>query len=243
MNLQIIIPFFNESKRVNSHIAILKDIINCHSVDIIYVDDGSSDNTATILEKELKTIDSNDFSYKVLIQESNQGKGFAVKRGVAEASSTYCLYTDFDFSIDPMQISTFYNIALTANGPVIVMASRRKDSDVVKAQSILRKLFGRVFNHMMKLIINIPFQDTQCGFKLFDTETAKEIFAKLETKGFAFDVEVIKRAFDKNVTIIEKGVAITNDDENSTVNIFVDPIKMLWELLKLRVSLSRSRNE
>lgn len=239
--ISIVVPFFNEERRVGDSIRLIKKFLKVNSdIDVLYVDDGSSDNCREMLELEIskeefqRFLKEADNSVSVIGYKKNLGKGGAVKFGMMQASGDYCLYTDFDFSIALEKIPVFVKRLEGQGKSGLVIASRFEEGTVHKKQSLLRRFMGRAFNYIMKFILTLPVKDTQCGFKLLDQKSAKMIFEQVETKGFSFDVEVILWAYKFGIPVLEEGVDITNDDERSTVNVFIDPIKMLWELIKIK---------
>lgn len=245
-NISIVIPFYNESKRLSNHLALLSRYLsNRFDIEIYYVDDGSTDGTLLKLQEELTKLKNQQSCAQLLFHfhsyTPNRGKGNAVKEGMVRASGKYIFFTDFDFSISLSEIDKFVEKAKGMGPRAVVVASRKENSVVLQRQTLLRRFMGRIFNKIMKLIINLPVKDTQCGFKLFDHETARLIFPKLMTKGFAFDVEVLKTAQLNGIPIAECGVEISHDDINSTVNIYLDPLRMICDLLKLRWRLFLDR--
>ncbi|MBF0299658.1 MAG: glycosyltransferase [Oligoflexia bacterium] len=243
--LSIVVPLYNETPRIDHSIdTILNFLKNKERIELLYVDDGSTDNSLHTLQnkidKHVVNLNGQLSNIKInfLRLEKNQGKGGAIKTGVLHASNDYILYTDFDFAISLNEIEKFLHEVLNLpQKKGIVIASRKEDSSILKNQSLPRKIMGRVFNFMMKCLVSLPVKDTQCGFKLFDKKTTKEIFPHLKISGFAFDVEILKLAYHLKIPVIEKGVEIFFDDQYSTINIFVDPLKMLFDLFKLRVSI------
>jgi glycosyltransferase involved in cell wall biosynthesis len=231
--LSIIIPYFNESRRTDRNVNLLTKFLSAHpEYEVIYVNDGSEDGTEALLHSWYKT-EKVISQIKFVANPENLGKGGAIQNGVNHATGEYIMFTDFDFSISLDEIARFLvEMKKIKRGAVI--ASRKELSVVLQKRSFLRQLMGTIFNKVMKIIVYLPLKDTQCGFKMFDHDTAKKVFPLLKTHGFAFDVEVLKRIHRLNLPILERGVEITNDDKYSTVNIYLDPFKMIWQLLKLR---------
>ena len=231
--LSIVIPYFNESRRTDRNVNMMTAFLKLHPhYEVIYVNDGAEDGTEALLHSWYKT-EAVLSQIKFVANPENLGKGGAIQNGMSHATGEYVMFTDFDFSISLDEIAKFLvEMKKIKRGAVI--ASRKELSVVLQKRSFLRQIMGTIFNKVMKVIVYLPLKDTQCGFKMFDLETAKLVFPKLKTHGFAFDVEVLKRIHLLKLPIIEKGVEITNDDKYSTVNIYLDPMKMIWQLMKLR---------
>ena len=241
--VSLVVPFYNEKNRIDHSMeSLLKFLQDNKKMEIIYVDDGSSDGSMEIIKKKLQerrvSFNLPEIEFNFVKNEINQGKGAAVKNGVLASNGDYIIYTDFDFAISLGEIKNFVDeIEKLPNQRGVVIASRRESSALLENQSILRRFLGKVFNSFMKMIINLPIKDTQCGFKMFDRKSAFVLFPSIKINGFAFDVELLKRAYRNKIPVVEKGVEVYFDDKHSTVNIFLDPLKMIKDLVFFRFRL------
>src|SRR3989338_11235326 len=190
MYLSVIIPAYNEEKNiektVRSIFGYLKEKIPEH--EIIVVTDGSTDNTANIIQS-LK----NDISTLELIEiKENRGKGSAVKTGMLKAKGDFQLFTDADnsTSIDHIEKMT----PLLKEGYAVVIASIAVPGHKVAAGSepAWRRVFGKLGNLFIQIMAVPGIHDTQRGFKIFTAEAAEKIFPKLTIERWGFDVEVLK---------------------------------------------------
>lgn len=228
--LSIVIPAYNEEKRIGLSLRKIIDYLELRnfSAEIIVVDDGSSDRTAEISREILA-----DWSVSQVISfPENRGKGAAVKEGVLKAGGELVLFTDADLSTPIEELEKF--LPLTEQGFDLVIASRAlPESEIRKRQSWLREHMGKSFNLLVRLLLLNGIKDTQCGFKLFKKEAAREIFSRLQTTGFAFDVEVLLLARKLGYKIAQVAVVWINSPE-SRVRLFRSSIQMLWELLKIK---------
>jgi len=227
--ISVIIPAFNEEKRLPDTI---DEIINYFkhlklTFEIIIIDDGSTDSTKDIILKKYNFKNINYLRNKI-----NKGKGFSIKKGVLNAKGDLILFTDADLSTP---IFEFEKLKEYLNkGYDIAIASRAlKFSKIEKHQNILRETMGKIFNLIVRLILLKEYHDTQCGFKLFKSTVAKEIFPKTTIDGFAFDVEILILAKILKFKVIETPVIWSNSPE-SKINPIKDSIKMLKDLIKLR---------
>ncbi|MGB9677763.1 MAG: dolichyl-phosphate beta-glucosyltransferase, partial [Candidatus Ratteibacteria bacterium] len=190
MEISVIIPAYNEEKRI---LKTLKRVYNYFkskncNFEIIVVDDGSKDKTFDVV----MNFANGRKEIKILKHEKNMGKGAAVKTGVLSATGDLVLFTDADLSTP---IEEFEKLKKSIeNGYDIAIGSRGlKESKIVIPQVWYRRIIGRIFPLLVRLIVINDFRDTQCGFKLFKNEVSKKIFKELKTDGFAFDVEVLAR--------------------------------------------------
>lgn len=244
--LSIVIPFFNEQLKLKQSVEeLFRYLKNEQDLEIVYVDDGSTDGTTDALQTAVHDHDSfkdlNNISFTFHRYEDNRGKGGAIIEGVKLAKGKNILFCDFDFAVSLDNISRFLEeMNALPNQRGAVIASRREDSTAFQKRSFLRKIMGEVFHLVMRMIVRIPVKDTQCGFKMFDTETAKLAFGKLKTRGFTFDVEVLLHILNQKLPIKEKSVVIDKNDPHSTINVYLDPFKMIYELLLIRLRQFKS---
>jgi dolichyl-phosphate beta-glucosyltransferase len=130
--------------------------------EVIVVDDGSSDDTATIVRK------SNIKGLRFLQNPQNQGKGFTVRNGVLASSGNYVLFTDADLSAPIEELPKLFNIAVSENADVVIGSRAIDRSYIEKHQSPFREIGGIAFNLMVRTFLGLGLHDTQCGFKLFN---------------------------------------------------------------------------
>jgi len=230
MEISIVIPAYNEEKRIGKTLERVYEYFKKKKTEfeIIVVDDGSNDRTVEIVEK----FSSDKKEIRILKHEKNMGKGKAVKTGILDAKGNLILFTDADLSTP---IEEFEKLKKKIeNGYDIAIGSRAlKGSKIVIPQPFYRRIIGRIFPLLVRLIVIKDFKDTQCGFKLFKKEVAKKIFSQLKTEGFAFDVEVLARGKKENFKIAEVGVLWYNSPE-SKVSILKSPFKMFLELNRIK---------
>jgi len=228
--LSIVIPAYNEEKRIGQSLQGIKDYLKKkdYEAEIIVIDDGSSEATAEISRRILS-----DWPLaEVISLRKNCGKGAAVREGMLKARGQLILFTDTDLSTPIEELEKF--LPLAVEGYEVVIGSRAlPGSEIRKRQSWLREHLGKFFNLMVRLSVMKGIKDTQCGFKLFKKEAAKEIFSRLQTTGFAFDVEALLLARKLGYKIAQVPVVWINSPE-SRVRLFRSSIRMLWELFKIK---------
>lgn len=205
----IIIPAWNEAhtiaRAVRETSALLAELEG--SSEIIVVDDGSADETHTIVTGLSNEMPSN-VSLRCLRLTHNQGKGAALQAGVSVAQGTYVAFLDADLATRPKELRQGFALLETAD---IAIGSRRvPQASIQKPQTQLRSLAGQCFNLIVRLWLNLPYRDTQCGCKAFRADVAKRLFGELTTTGWAFDVELLCRARELSYRIVEFPVLWTN---------------------------------
>jgi len=230
MDISIVIPAYNEEKRLGATLEKVHNYFKKKGIpfEIIVVDDGSKDGTINLV----KNFAIDHPEVKLRCHLKNKGKGAAVKTGVLAAEGDIILFTDADLST-PIEEFEKLKQAIE-NGYDIAIGSRGvKNSKIVIPQPFYRRIVGRFFPFLVRLLVIKDFKDTQCGFKLFKKNSAKTIFSKLSTSGFAFDVEVLAMAKKENFKIEEIGVVWYNYYD-SKVSVLKAPLKMFLELNRIK---------
>ncbi|WP_167632073.1 dolichyl-phosphate beta-glucosyltransferase [Mariprofundus ferrooxydans] len=231
MNLSVIIPAFNEENRLPATLADAHDWLSANIRDgfeIVVVDDGSSDATS---EKVRALIDGMP-ELRLLQQPQNRGKGAAVRRGMLESVGQVRLFMDADHATHVCEVAKVLPV-MAAGADVVVASRQHPDSDIAQHQSWLREHMGQGFNLLMRVMVGLDMQDTQCGFKAFTAEAAEAIFSRQQLDGFSFDVEALFLANALGLETVEIPVRWVNEP-NSKVRMLMDPIKMFIDLMRIR---------
>ena len=231
-DLTIVLPAYNEEERIGPSLAAILAYTQRSSLsfEIIVVDDGSTDRTASVAGESLE---KSEASARVLVNGVNRGKGYSIRRGVLEARGEIVLVSDADLSA-PIEEADLLLEHFRRMGRGLVIGSRAlSDSNVEIHQSFLRETMGKVFNRIVRTITGLPFHDTQCGFKLMARRDVVPIFEKARIDGFSYDVELLYIAMRRGIPV--KEVAVTwRNAPGSKVGILSDPIKMLMDILRVR---------
>jgi glycosyltransferase involved in cell wall biosynthesis len=234
--LSIVVPAFNEASRIGDSMGRIDAFMRQSplSIELIIVDDGSIDNTAEVAGRaQVKGL-------RLVRNEKNHGKGYAVRQGVLAATGKFVLYTDADLSAPIEEVNKLLDVAIK-EGADVVIGSRSIDRKYIeKHQSPLRELGGIVFNLMVRLFLGLRLHDTQCGFKLFDRRRSRNSFEKLTTFGFGFDPELLFLAKRDGLSIREVPVRWSHM-EGSKINFFRDSIRMFSDLVRIRWNVAIGR--
>ena len=237
MKVSVIIPAYNEKKRLPRSLRIISNYLLSHalSYEIIVVSDGSTDNTAqTVKKMGLENI-------RLVEYHPNRGKGYAVRMGFQEAAGDVVLLSDADLSTPISEYGKLFSYF--QKGYEVVLGSRGlPESEVKLPQKCHRRFMGKTFNSMVQLFIVRGFQDTQCGFKLLSGKAVKEILPRMTLNGFAFDVELVLIAQKSGFKIIEVPVKWYNSPE-SRVLIWRDPLRMFAELFSIFIRSKTGKYE
>jgi len=217
-----VIPAYNEASVIQATIADVKKYLDLRGMiyEVIVVDDGSTDGTASIV----RAMPGVTF----IANEANRGKGYSVKRGVLAASGDLILFMDADNST---KIKELDRILHEIESNDIVIGSRAlANSQITVRQNIAKVSLGRLGNALIRLVLGLPFKDTQCGFKLFRRKV-QDIFRVMTLDRWGFDFELLFLASQKGYKIHESPVVWENNFDSkvrasSYFSTFFDMIKV-----------------
>jgi dolichyl-phosphate beta-glucosyltransferase len=230
-SLSIVIPAYNEESRLPKTFDRILQWLDEQGFkfrEVIVVDDGSSDATSGVVEEYSKP----PSPIRLLRNPGNKGKGYAVRHGVLDAEGEWILYTDADLST-PIEELQKLEAAAAQQNAVIAIGSRAVDRSLVAVhQSPFREYSGRFFNVVMRALTGLPFHDTQCGFKLYRADAAKDVFSRQEQDGFSFDVEDLVIAKKLGLRAVEVPVRWANVEGTKVT--LAQGLKSFTDLLQIR---------
>lgn len=236
ISLSIVIPAYNEAGRLPSTLEELRDFLERPGVrallgggvEILIVDDGSRDGTATAVAAHAELFEQG--TLRVHSLPANRGKGAAIRAGFERARYPWTLVADADGSTDWNDVLTFI-AELEKPGFADVQAiygSRHAHQAVVEGRSLKRFLGAWVLNRIICSLIGFPFKDTQCGFKLLRTEAARGYADYGRQDRFSWDIELLVYLKDRGRRVIELPVRWVHKD-GSKLRPIRDGIRMLRE--------------
>jgi dolichyl-phosphate beta-glucosyltransferase len=225
--LSLVIPAYNEEARLGATLQRVRGWLDSRGLraEILVVDDGSGDRTASIASAALDGTPGS-----VLGGEPNRGKGYAVRRGLLAARGRTVLITDADLSTPIEEYDKLADV-MRRHGLHVAIGSRALHGS--QGQNPLRQLMGKTFNRIMRGVTGLPFQDTQCGFKLLDRAATRPIAERMVVDRFAFDVELLYLCRRAGLRVEEVPVVWRNAS-GSKVSLLGDPLNMLWDVARLR---------
>jgi len=231
--LSVVIPAYNEEERIVKTLGRVSQYLECQSYDseLIVVDDGSTDQTVPVVLNFFKCIGKG-----TLLQNSrNRGKGYSVRKGVLNTCGQFVLFSDADLSTPIEDLAKL--LEAVQGGYDIAIGSRGlKTSDVQVHQPWYREYMGKTFNLIIRLLLLSHFHDTQCGFKCFRGDVARELFALQTLDHYSFDVEILLLAKLRHYQALEVPVQWMNEP-HSRVNAIKDSARMLKDVLTIRYKL------
>lgn len=228
-DLSIVIPSYNEELRLPETLERLAAFLpNLGAeTEILVVDDGSKDCTAEVAESFRKKFPS----LRVLSNSVNRGKGYSVRHGMQEARGRCVLFTDADLSAPIEEAPKLLEALKTYD---VAIGSRALDRSLISVhESRFREFAGIVFNTIVRLILRLPFVDTQCGFKAFRRDSCKIIFEQQRIERFGFDPELLYLARHHGLHTVEIPVHWAHSPATK-VNMLRDSIQMFLDVFTIR---------
>lgn len=235
--LSLVVPAFEESERLPRTLTAVAAALPrlADEVELIVVDDGSTDDTAELAERFAATA---PLPVRVVRLGRNRGKGAAVAAGVAAARHPLVAFTDADSPYDLESLVPMLAALASGRCDVAIGARDLPESQINRGYGALRFLSGQTFSMMTWLAIGLPFRDSQCGLKAFRTDAARRLFAMRTVDGFGFDFELLAAAVANGLRVERFPVRLTHDDD-SRIALIRDSLRMTRDLLHVRRNLKR----
>jgi glycosyltransferase involved in cell wall biosynthesis len=224
----VIVPAYDEADRIGQTIRRLAtglaEVAADGGVEMVVVDDGSSDATA-----DAALAAGAD---QVVVQPRNRGKGAAVRAGVLAARGRTVAFTDADLAYGPDQVLRV--LAAVEDGWDVAIGDRRHpDTRTLVPPSRLRRIGSRAINWLGYAVLLGSYRDTQSGLKAFRSDVARFVFARARVDGFAFDVELLHLVERHQLSLVEVPVEVTNSSR-STVRAARDALRQAGDLFRIR---------
>lgn len=226
--LSLVIPVYNEEKRIAKGLREILEFMKTQPYvwELIVVDDGSLDSTRNIAGKMLKDVKNGR-----IISSIHTGKGGAIKQGVMNAKGEWVIFLDIDLATPMAELPTFMDAR--SEYDILIGSRKMEGANVTVHQPKFREFGGKVFTWLTNRIATKGVSDITCGFKLFRTNLAKQLFRKSRLSDWSFDAEILFLAQKTGARIKEMPV-VWKDDPNTKVSLVRDTLNAFTGLLKIR---------
>ncbi len=235
MKISFVIPLYNEEKILPTVVPEIASYMETHFPDdheIIYVDDGSNDESLNILQK------MQNERTRILSYSPNRGKGHAVRRGMLAAEGDIVIFTDCDLAYGLDVVSEMAALFDGMSAHDVIIGSRSSHPRGYEGYGFFRKLASKLYMKILSLYGGCRCSDSQSGIKGFRKGAAQDVFSLAEVDRFAFDFEAILLAIHTGHDIFEMPVCIINH-RPSTIHFFKDTVRMLKDVGKIKKRIKR----
>jgi len=236
VDLSIVVPAYNEEHRLLPTLERLHRYLASQPLryEIVVVDDGSRDGTCALVERTIPAIPG----LRLVRQMPNRGKGAAVRTGMLAARGQIRVMCDADGSMPPEQLPALLAPIVACKASIAIGSRYAPGAKTDVKQPRYRVLWSRLCNKVIQRSLVPGVRDTQCGFKAFTAEAARDLFSRGRIDGWAFDLEILALARRRGFSIAEIGVE-WSDDGRSRVNPLKDMWKVIREALTIRKNLRK----
>ncbi len=237
--VSIVIPAYNEALRIEKT---LDRVLACvrdrqWDAEVLVVDDGSTDGTCEIVQRYM----AEHGCLHLVRNPGNRGKGYSVRNGLLQAAGEIVMFTDADLSA-PIEEAERLFAAIREGADVAIGSRWLERARQTIHQPMYRRFFGRCFNAVTRMVMGLPYADTQCGFKAFRRSAAQTIFRLQTIERWGFDPEILFIARRLRYRVVE--VPVTwGHDERSKISYLRDGAKMLEEMAIIRSNSLLGRYE
>jgi glycosyltransferase involved in cell wall biosynthesis len=240
MDLSVVMPAYNEGEHIYNNLLETDRIISgfCDSFEIVCVDDGSSDNTKTEIERA-----ANECSrIRMISYTPNGGKGHAIKTGVLEAQGDVIGFLDSDLDLSPDHFEDFLSHMKSENADVVIGSKMHKESKL--EYPFIRKFVSFGYYVMLRVLFHLKVHDTQTGVKVYRADILKQIVPDVITKGFAYDIELLAVANEMGAKIIERPIRLVFTREGGFSRIRMkDIIQVFKDTFKIKKKVRKIHKE
>lgn len=228
VELSVVVPAYNEELALPLTVPLLADRLDelGGRWELIVVDNASEDRTR---ERMAELVDGSRI--RLLVNDRNRGKGFSVRRGMLEARGALRLHCDADCSGSLGSLAAM--IELAAGNDLVVGSRLAPGAAVDRRQPLRRRVAGRSFQQLCRLLLAEPTRDLYCGFKLWRGPVAQDVFSRVSLDGWTFDAEAIALARALGYRVAETGIGWT-DREGSRLSMARVLVPVVRELLAAR---------
>tara|TARA_B110000003_G_scaffold245432_1_gene255199 strand:- start:10377 stop:11102 length:726 start_codon:yes stop_codon:yes gene_type:complete len=229
--LSVVIPLYNKESNIESTLKQVIDYIGSPDLQIIVVENGSTDSSKQIAEECIKNFSDEN---NITLYSSDKGLGNALIEGFKHCKNEWVYFIPADFSFGNSELLFIEENNLYKTHHLFIGSKTHSDSKIVRSKS--RKLYSLIFNSLLKIMFSIPFNDTQ-GTIIFKSDILDDI-GVLRNQEFLITTEFIVKAYKLKKSILEIPIVDLGIDTVSTVKPIVDGFKMLISIIKLKFQIN-----
>ena len=207
LKLSIIIPVFNEINCLNKFTIDLTDAFKNEEVEYIFVNDGSDDGSDKWIMNYIKenSINNDDDKFKFINLEKNNGKGYALRKGLDLATGQYVLFQDSDLELDPKDSQEMYSLVKNDQAVKVLFGSRFLSGKLRANKYFINEIFVKLNSIIFNILFRQSVTDLHCGTKIISKEIIDKI--NLTINDFGFEIDIASQIAKNNYQIFEYGVS------------------------------------
>tara|TARA_A100001011_G_scaffold114594_1_gene121242 strand:- start:40 stop:1071 length:1032 start_codon:yes stop_codon:yes gene_type:complete len=230
--LSIVIPVFNEINFLNKLFYQIESYFNKENIEIIVVDDGSTDGSSNLLD-ELKKKNNYKFLFKLIKLDINSGKGKAIQTGIKNSEGEYILLQDADLELDIKDAKEMFDIITKNKDIKCIFGSRYLSGKLKKNNYFFNNLVGKINSLIFNIFFSQSLSDVHCGLKILHRSVIEKI--KLSVNDFGIEIDLASQIVRNNFFIYEFGVSYFFRSKAQGKKItWVDGLKSFYYLIKVR---------
>lgn len=230
----MVVPAYNEERGIAGTVGALRDWLQARGepYEIVVVDNASEDGTVAALRP---LVDGE--RVRLICNDANRGKGYSVRRGMLAASGRLRLHCDADCAVCLPSLPRM--LELIEDADVVVGSRLARGAAVARRQPLRRRIVGRAFVGLCRLLLAEPTRDLFCGFKLWRAEAAVGAYGRTRLDGWVFDAETLAMARALGYRLRETGI-VWNDRAGSRLAMHRVLVPVVRDLLRARRHIRRS---
>ena len=230
--LSVVIPVFNEANFLSKLFEQIETYFNKENIEIIVVDDGSTDGSSNILNK-LKKKNHYKFLFKLIKLDTNSGKGKAIQTGIKNSQGEYILLQDADLELDIKDAKEMFDMIKKNKDIKCIFGSRYLSGKLKKNNYFFNNLVGKINSLIFNIFFSQSLSDVHCGLKILHRSVIEKI--KLSVNDFGIEIDLASQIVRNNFFIYEFGVSYFFRSKTQGKKItWVDGLKSFYYLLKVR---------
>jgi dolichyl-phosphate beta-glucosyltransferase len=236
-DLSIVIPAYKEESRITGTLEQVSEWVKGQNlqIEVKIIVEKSPDATLKVGRDCVEKLANRD-CFEVVDNIIQRGKGYAVRSGMSRVSGKIRMFMDADLSVPIEETDRAIAAICAKNGPDILIGTRYDGGTIKKKQGLLRRVGSRGYNVILRCLGLTGVSDTQCGFKLFTSRSAEDIFGKATVDGFGFDIELLMLAKKMGYRVDQIPVQWYNA-EGSKFDPLTDGPRVLIDAAKVRLKL------
>ncbi len=230
--LSIVIPVYNEINFIYKLFDQIKSYFNSENIEIIFVDDGSTDGSLNSL-KEIKEKKNYKFTFKLINLDINSGKGKAIQTGIKHSVGEYILLQDADLELDTKDAKEMFDMITNNKDIKCIFGSRYLSGKLKKNNYFFNSLIGKLNSLIFNIFFSQSLSDVHCGLKILHRSVIEKI--KLSVNDFGIEIDLASQIVRNNFFIYEFGVSYFFRSKAQGKKItWVDGLKSFYYLIKVR---------